>query len=89
MFSCEGTPQVVQYSLKRMGRSCSEAGPASAARTPASTSRWQRSSSRSVLATVRMASGVRKRSPGATLFFQWPNSRSARPPLTARFSSLR
>ena len=38
MFSCAGTPQIVQYSLKRMGMSCSEAGLASAAHTPDSTS---------------------------------------------------
>ncbi len=86
--SCRGSPQVVHHSLNTTGRSCSTAGWRSTAAAPWAVSRSQASSS--VPAThVTVAVGIAIDSPAATVLVQWPNSRSASPPLRPKSSCRR
>ena len=71
MFSAEGQPHVVQYSLKRTGISSSEAGPSSLLSCSATNALQQEST---LPFTVRKALCVVKPSPGAIRLRQWPNS---------------
>ena len=70
MFSSLGQPQVVQYSLNTMGRSCSTAGPWLIAAIWPEVNRWAASSRESAVQAVRMASGVVIASPGVKVLRQ-------------------
>ena len=71
MFSAEGQPHVVQYSLKRTGMLSSEEGTSSLCSCSATKALQQAST---LLCTVRKALCVAKLSPGAIFLRQWPNS---------------